>query len=326
MAVSMADVHANSPVRGTQLLVEHMSEVFRSPSLIAIEIGWRWLFGIPFLFGCWEQIQKILAAFPLESSGFNSINLQNPWVAALQISGVASYYAPHVLPVLRWFLPAAALGWVLASGLGRSLLLMRLELRNRQSLIPPVPFRPGAMIVLQAGWLILFGVAAWGWFRSMQWAAATQISTGGEPDLVGYFIWTIFLSLGFFTAFALVSWPLTIAPFLALLEKRSVLSALGQSLKLGKKFTGKLVEINLVMGIVKLTLLVMALVLSAAPVPFSDELGPGALHAALAISTLVYLVANDFFQVVRLKAFVEFWKVYRGDQDDGISEKAAQSG
>ncbi len=322
----MADVHANSPVRGTQLLVEHMSDVFRSPSLIAIEIGWRWIFGIPFLLVCWEQIQKILAAFPLEASGFNSINLENPWVAALQVAGVASYYAPHVLPVLRWLLPAAALGWVVVSGLGRSLVLMRLAPRNTESLIPPAPFRPGAMIVFEADWLILLSLTMWGWYFSMQWAAATHISTGGEPDLVGYFIWTIFLSLGFFTAFALVSWPFAIAPFLALLEKRSVLSALGQSLKLGKIFTGKLAEINLVMGIVKLTLLVMALVLSAAPVPFANELGPGALHAALAISTVVYLVANDFFQVVRLKAFVEFWKVYRGNGGDRLSQKAAQAG
>ena len=45
----MAAVRTNPPVRGTQLLVEHMGEVFRRPSLIAIEIAWRWLFGIPFL-------------------------------------------------------------------------------------------------------------------------------------------------------------------------------------------------------------------------------------------------------------------------------------
>ena len=35
------------------------------------------------------------------------------------------------------------------------------------------------------------------------------------------------------------------------------------------------------MGIVKLGLIVLAMVFSAAPLPFSDELGPGALHAVL---------------------------------------------
>ena len=30
------------------------------------------------------------------------------------------------------------------------------------------------------------------------------------------------------------------------------------------------------------------------------------------LTTAFYLVANDYFQVVRLKGFVEFWRSYRG--------------
>jgi len=148
----------------------------------------------------------------------------------------------------------------------------------------------------------------------MLWVASTHIAGAGEPDLIGYFIWAIFLTLGFFTAFALTSWALTIAPILLLLEnQRSVLSSLGQALRLGKTFSSKLAEINLVLGIVKLALLVVAMVFSAAPLPFSDELGPGAMHWVVAASGLFFLVADDFFQVVRLKAFVEFWRIFRGN-------------
>jgi len=304
-AGSVANVHGNAPVRGTQLLVEHMGEIFRRPSLVAIEIAWRWLFGVPFLFICWRQGQQILAAFPLESSGASSLDTQNPWVAAVQLSNVAAFYEPHVLSVVRWLLPLAALAWAIVSGLGRSLLLMRMK--------PRVRFRPIAMIMLQAAWLLLFGCTLWGWLRCMQWAAATHITAGAEPDLVGYFIWTIFLALGFFTAFALTSWVLTITPILVLLEKRrSALSGFEQALRLGKAFSGKLAEINLVLGIVKLALLVVAMVFSAAPLPFSDELGPGAMHLVAAASGIFFLVANDFFQVVRVKAFVEFWRIFRG--------------
>jgi len=95
-----------------------------------------------------------------------------------------------------------------------------------------------------------------------------------------------------------------------------VLSALGQSLRLGRPFAGKLAEINLVLGIVKLALVVVAMVLSAAPLPFSDELGPSAMRCVLVGSVVFFLVVNDFFQVVRLKAFVEFWRVFRsGDHN-----------
>jgi hypothetical protein len=71
-------------------------------------------------------------------------------------------------------------------------------------------------------------------------------------------------------------------------------------------------EVNLVMGIAKLALIVLAMVFSAAPLPFSDELGPDAMHVVLAGATLFYLAASDFFHVVRLKSYVDFWKVFRG--------------
>ncbi len=301
----MASVHSNAPVRGTQLLVEHMSDVFRRPSLVAIEIGWRWLFGIPFLLICRDQVQLVLAAYPLESSGANSIDTQNPWVAAVQLSNVATFYEPHVLAVLRWLLPAAAVAWIVVSGLGRNLLFMRME--------SGVRFRPIAMILLQAAWLGLLGLAFWSWISSMRWVAATHIAVAGEPDLIGFFMWAIFLSLGFFTAFALTSWAPTIASILVLLERRgSALAGLGHAMRLGRPFTSKLAEINLVLGIVKLTLFVVAMVFSAAPLPFSDELGAGAMHFVVVASAVFFLVADDFFQVVRLKAFIEFWKIFRG--------------
>jgi hypothetical protein len=297
------------PVRGTQLLVEHMGEVFKQPSLVFIEIAWRWLIGVPLLLVCRDQAQRILAAYPLENSGFNSLDAQNPWVAAVQLSGVWDYYAPHVLAVARWLLPAALVAWIAISGVGRNLVLMRMERGVR--------FRPLTFAGLQSAWVGLLMVTFWCWFRAMEWAAATHIAAAGEPDLVGYAMWAVFLTLGFFTVWALASWAVSIAPLLALLEDCSAVSALGRSLRLGKAFTSKLAEINLVMGIVKIALLVLAMVFSAAPLPFASELGGGVLQTALLVSTLFFLIANDYFQVVRLKAFVEFWRIFRGEKAAG---------
>jgi hypothetical protein len=280
-----------------------MGWVLARPSLTAIEVAWRWLFGIPFLVVCWTQARRILIVLPLESAGLNAIDAQNPWVAAVQLAHAWALYQPHFSAVLRWLLPLAALAWIVVSGLGRSLVLKRLE--------PSLRLRPVAMIVLQAAWLALFAATTWGWTRSMQWAAANHIAAAGEPDLVGFSIWAIFLSLGFFTAWALLSWPVAIAPILMLLEDCNPTQALARSLRLGKPFTSKLVEIDLVMGIVKLALLVLAMVLSAAPLPFSDQLGADTLHGITVLAAIFYLLANDYFQVVRLKGFIEFWKMFR---------------
>ncbi|HEY1766197.1 MAG TPA: hypothetical protein VGG26_01005 [Terracidiphilus sp.] len=306
MAVLRSAAHAGTapPVRGTQLLVEHMSVVAQRPTLLLLEIAWRWLAGIPIAFVFWKELQQILAQYSLAASGFTSIDAQNPWVAVVQISGVWTYYEPHIAALLRWLLPVAAAFWILVSGVGRNLVLMRME--------PGLPFRPIAIIGLQAAWMGTLTLTFWGWFRSVQWDAATHIpASGGEPDLVGYAMWAIFLSLGFFTVWALASWALSIAPLLVLLERLSAFSALKESLNLGKGFTGKLAEINLVMGIVKISLIVLAMVFSAAPLPFADEVGGAALHMAWTASAVFFLIASDYFQVVRLKAFVEFWRIFR---------------
>jgi hypothetical protein len=292
------------PVRGTQTSVGQMGWVFKHPSLTTLEVAWRWAFGIPLLLVCHRQWLQILALHPLEASGFNSIDEQNPWVASVQLANVWSYYQPHVFAVMVWLVPLAAVAWAVISGVGRNIVLRRID--------RGLPFRPVSMIALQAAFLVFLAATFWAWFTCMRWVAATHISTGAEPDLVGYFVWVIALSLAFFTFFALVSWVLSIAPLLLLLEKRSVPGSLAESLKLGKEFASKLAEINLMMGIVKLALIVLAMVFSAAPLPFSDELGPGALQMVTAGAMLFYLVANDYFQVVRLKGFMEFWRTYRG--------------
>jgi hypothetical protein len=290
-----------------------MGWVFSRPSLVATEVAWRWIFGIPFLAICWVLMQATLGKLEIDASG---IDLQNPWVAAVQCAHLWLLYRPVLVSVLGGVLPVAAVAWVIVSGLGRGLVLKRLD--------PSVRFRPVAMMVLQAAWLAGFGVTWWAWFRSIEWVAATYITTVGEPDLVGLSIWAIFLSLSFFTAWALLSWPLSIAPLLLLLEDCSPGEALALSLRLGKPFTGKLVEINMVMGIVKLALIVLAMVFSAAPLPFSDELGGDTLHVVWAASAVFYLVASDYFHVVRLKGFVEFWKMFRGQQI-GVPQSYTQS-
>ena len=292
-------------VRGTQSAVAQMGWVFARPSLTVVEVAWRWLIGAPLLLVCWTQANKILAVLPPSSTGLDQLTLQDPWVSSVRLADAWDLYRPHVLHVLVWLAPAAALAWAIVSGLGRNLVLKRLE--------PRVPLRPAAMIALQAAWLAVLGLTCWAWYRSIGWAAATHIGTGTEPDLVGYSMWVIFLTLGFFTLWGLVNWPVSIAPMLVLLEDRSAPSAIREALRLGKGFRAKLVEINLVMGIVKLALLVLAMVFSSVLIPFSNEIGAGALHLEWVVVSVFYFVASDYFHVVRLKGFVEFWRTFRAE-------------
>ena len=295
---------ATQPVRGTQSVVGQMGWVFIRPSLTALEVAWRWLVGAPLLAVCWLQAQKILADLPPETTGLDSLDLQNPWVSAAKLSVAWDMYRPHALEVLRWLAPVAAIAWIVVSALGRNLVLKRMD--------PRLPIRPLAMIMLQVAWLAALALTCWGWFRSIDWAAATHIGNGAEPDLVGYTMWTVFLTLGFFTLWAFISWAVSIAPMLVLLEDCSPVTALARSMTLGKAMRGKLIEINLVMGIVKLALLVLAMVFSSVLIPFSEEVGTSTLHLEWIIVSVLYFIASDYFQVVRLRGFLVFWQVFRG--------------
>jgi hypothetical protein len=294
-------------LRGTQSFVAQMGWVFQRPSLTLIELAWRAIFGLPFLVLCLFEAQQILLAVPLESAGLSSFNPQNPWVAVLQLNHAWAIYQPHLIALLQWLLPVGSLAWVIVSGLGRSLVLTQLE--------PRLPFRPVSVMVLQAVWLVALVSICWGYYRAVVWDAVTHISMGGEPDLVGYFMWAIFLSLGFYMLWGFISWPFTVAPLVMLLEGLTPGAALVTSFMLDKRFKSKLVEINMVMGIVRLALMVLAMVLSAAPLPFGDELGPQALHVVWGAAVVFYMCAGYYFQIVRLKAVVEFWKFFHGQPE-----------
>lgn len=285
-------------------MVDHMGWVFRRPRITLAEIAWRWIFAIPFLLVCWHQLQLIAIALPPDQAGVNLLKSQNPWIDGVQLGVVWMRYLPYVVHVLYWLAPAAVIAWSIVAGFGRGIVLRRIE--------PELPYRPLPIMLLQGCWLVLLMGFFLAWYACIQWIAATHIVNPLEPDLVGYSIWAILVSLGLFTLWAAISWPLTVAPVLVLEERRSALSALAESFRLGKTFTAELIEINLTLGIVKLMLIVLAMVFSSAPLPFSEELGPGALRLAAAVSLLFYCVAGDYFQVVRLKAFTQFWRTFRG--------------
>ena len=293
-------------VRGTQTLVDQMGWMLRRPGTVALEVAWRWLFGVPFLMLCWSRLQHMLSLLTLDDSGLRNLDVQNPWIAAAQLKRAFALYEPHIAHELKCLAPVGVLAWIVLSGMGRSLAFYRME--------PRVRFRPFSMMVLQAVWLALFGGVCVGWFFAVRRAVVAHFPASGEPDLIGFAIWLIFLSLAFFTIWALAGWVVSVAPVLLLLEERTPLAALAEGFRLGKTFTSELVEIGMVMGIVNLALMILAMVLSAAPLPFSDQLGGVALHMVWAAAAVFYLIAHDYFQLVRLKCFAQFWKIFRGGQ------------
>ena len=304
-------------LRATQSLVSHMGFVWSNPTLTLIEVAWRWLVGIPILAVVWIQSQQVLAQIPPSSVGLDRLDSQNPWLSSELLAEAIGKYTPAVVSALHWLLPAGVVAWAIVSGVGRTLVMARMRTLDPEAARPGVSYlrRLPGYIGLQGLWMVALVGCLWLWYRGVAWASSTHITTGAQPDLVGYLCWLIFISLGLYILWAMVSWTLAMAPVLMLVEgdarPGAAIRALLGSFHLGKALSAKLMEIGLVLAIVKIMLIVLDMVFSAAPLPFSDEFGPDALHDLYLLIAIGFLIANDYFHVVRLRSYVALWRHYR---------------
>ena len=303
-------VVAAGRVRGTQSFVHTLSECWRRPSLTALEVLWRWAYGVPALLVLWRVGFRILRDTPVDFAALQSMSVTDPMGAATTLAKALDVLLPRVLKVGMWLAPLLVVGWVVVSSFGRTAVLRRADGRLHG--------RVGTLIVLQSLRVValLGSFAVWFWCveRIGEWAVTGPLAAGGEPNLVGYFALVIVATLGLFTAWAVVSWALSVAPLLAMLRGIGVSGSLAAAFRLGP-LKGKLVEINLVMGIVKIALIVMAMVFSATPLPFESVTTPEFLMWWWAGVTVLYLLASDFFHVARQVAYLQLWRAYESSTD-----------
>jgi hypothetical protein len=294
--------------RGTQSLLDTLAWCWRHPSLLGVEVAWRWVYGIPVLWVLWRAALALAALVPPEQSAQLQAVQMDPVKASAALAPIADVVLPVLMQKLEWMVPALLAAWAVASGVGRWLVLRRLA-RLQPELVQAQQVRgrlAGRLMIFQLLRGAGLAAAFWFFFVCIHTGANAALEDIDNPNLVLYFTVVIVAGLGTFTVWALVSWALSVAPVVSLIEGRGVWSSLWRGVRLPKGVTGKLVEMNLVLGIVKLALLVLAMVFSAVPMPFESVVPPEQLHAWWAIVTVLYFVANDYFQVVRLTGMVEF--------------------
>ena len=302
-------VVAAGTVRGTQSCVHTLSECWRRPSLTALEVLWRWAYGVPALLLLRYEGLKILQATPLDYAALKGMTVVDPLGSAQTLAKALALLVPQVLGVALWLAPLLVVAWVVVSAVGRTVVLRRADGRLHA--------RVGTLIVLQAVRVLalLGSFAVWFWCmeRVAEWTVTGPIAAGGEPNLVGYFSLVIVATLGLFTLWAVVSWALSVAPLMAMLKGLGVRESLAAAFRLGP-LKSKLVEINLVMGIVKIALIVLAMVFSATPLPFESVTTPEFLFWWWVGVTILYFLGSDFFHVARQVAYLQLWRAYEGTE------------
>jgi hypothetical protein len=312
-------VASHEQSRPTQSFVHTLSTTWSSPSLTALEVAWRWLYGIPATAVLYIEIKQALlnatagtldpARLGLDKALLNdpvgSLSA-DPLAAAGKSSTAITALEPYIAHFAIWLVPLLVAAWIIASVLGRTLVLRRAD--------PAIHARPTTLIALQTlRTAALFAVFAL-WYRAMAADAAFTVNTpvahNQDPNLILYCAFAIVLTIGLFTAWGFVSWIFTIAPLLSMLSNLGVAASLRAALTLGP-LKGRLIEINLVLGVVKIALIVLAMVFSACPLPFESVTTPGFLAWWWAGVAVLYLLWSDFFHVARLLGYLALWRSHQ---------------
>jgi hypothetical protein len=304
-----------APVRGTQSFVGVMGEVWRRPSLTAMEIAWRWLpcavclSLIPVIGVLLGSLGMDIHFSPLlqsEVALFQSMSVFRPAGPLGAMSGGLMELWNTLFPLLRWLLPALFLLWNLIAAFGRNAVLRRFD--------PTLHVRRLTLFVLgalRALALVVFWLLEWKLLvDSLYSAIAAPAARGEEAHLVTFAARIICGTLLLYVVWGVFSWFLQLAPLLAMRNNLGALAALRAALGSSRGLRGKLIEINLVMNIVRITLIVLAMVMSASPLAFQSVATQQFFAIWWGIAVLLYLAASDYFHVVRSAAYLSLHRVY----------------
>lgn len=286
----------NAPVRGTQSFVGVMAAVWKRPSLTGLELTWRWSFGLIASGFLWFLAHDAVTVWALKLDNIGPI---------LARGGLVARGTTDVLAQL-WPLLGGIAAWSVFAGLGRGKVLRRwdsaLKMRRGTTIVLAM-LRAYAFAAVVVLWFtLLVGIA-----RKCVW---TPMERGLEPSYVPGFAMAVTATLLLFVLWAAVSWILRIAPVLAMSRGLGVVESLRAAVRLGP-LKSKLIEVNLVMGIVKVALLVLAMVFSACPLPFESVESQSFLMWWWMGVGVLYLVASDYFHVVRTAAYDALYRIHR---------------
>ena len=289
----------NATVRGTQSFVGVMAAVWKRPSLTALELMWRWSFGVLAAALIWFFAHDFVMIWVLKARDVEAVLLRGQLVAR----------GTNDVRESLWPLIGGIVAWSVFAGVGRAKVLRRWD--------PSLHARRGVAIVLAMLRAFAFAALIVLWFTLLFAIASSCVwapmERGLEPAYVPGFAMAVVATLLLFVFWAAVSWILRIAPVLAMSCDLGAVESLRAAVRIGS-LRSKLIEINLVMGIVKVALLVLALVFSACPLPFESVESTTFLTCWWSGVGVLYLVASDYFHVVRGAAYDALYRIHEAQR------------
>jgi hypothetical protein len=277
---------------------------------MGMEIAWRWLVCAPLLLALWRSAGTALGRngidLGVDWASLSSLTVFKPVEAVAGLNQSCALLFPPLLPVAEFFLPVFVVVWAIAAGVGRTLWLRRFEPRLA-SRMPTVAllafFKVSKLIAMLALWI-------GGWVWALRVAVTGPVRRGEEANLVFLAGLVIAETLALFLVWSVTNWVLQLAPLVAMARDVGVRKSVVMAIRAPRELRSKLIETNLVMGVVKIALIVLAMVFSACPLPFSSVETQTFLACWWGGVGVWWLMMSDYFHVVRAAAYLRLWRAY----------------
>src|ERR1700758_5237429 len=99
-------VIAGGTVRGTQSFVHTLAECWRRPSLTALEVLWRWAYGVTALLVLLYEAMRILRETLVDVAALRNMTVLDPMGSAATMAKAVEALLPAVLRLALWLAPA----------------------------------------------------------------------------------------------------------------------------------------------------------------------------------------------------------------------------
>jgi len=268
--------------------------VKRSPSIVAIEIAWRWSFGLAATVLLFLGAKAFLAGLNVSPGDEEAIRGSDPTTIAaalmhvFQQPGVWQHFFGIALAIV---LPAVLI-WVAAASLGRVAVLKRLSPgRNIDG--------PAVLRLTIARVVLLFACIAVWYFWMVICAFITM--RGEEPNYAFYMVLSFLAFPVIALLWGVLNWILSLAPILVTRDGVGAMQAYRSTVQLARAERTVLFSVTSWLGFPRLAAMVVAIIFAV--IILAATLSAMIATVVLTVITLAYCAFADYLYVVRLAAY-----------------------
>jgi hypothetical protein len=287
--------------------IEGFRAAFRRPGVVVAEITWRWVFGATGLalltLSCLEFLKTLLVS----RTDLLFLRSNQPFLVAQALSHIFHGSARRVVISVVILSTALAVLWILSASVGRVTTLQSLleyfhfnsegrsSTRGRHG-------RFGSLVGLNFLRVALALAALLAIIAAGVISGFVSTDKNPQPGLA----FLIFLPLAALVGLVWnsLNWFLSVAPIFVVGESYDTFTSIGAALDFCCERPGPVFWSSTAFGLIHLTLFAGASSVVAVPFAFVGVLPGSVVLAAVAVLTLIYFAAVDFFFTGRMAAYI----------------------